>query len=170
MHSTNNLYDGYIGSGQLLWKSIKKHGKGQHVCEILEYLDDRKSLSAREEELLTKELLVNPLCMNLRAGGLGAYPGRPTSEETKRKLSLLRIGKAVERSPESYARMSDALRKKSQWNRAFTVTTPDRKFVIPSLWEVEKLGMQIASAKMLATHGQPSRRGKFKGWIIQENY
>lgn len=27
MHSTDNLDDGYVGSGKRLWNSIKKHGK-----------------------------------------------------------------------------------------------------------------------------------------------
>jgi len=71
MHSTDNLDDGYSGSGQRLWKSIRKHGKAAHKKEIIEFLPDRKSLSLREEELVTKELLQDPLCMNLRPGGRG---------------------------------------------------------------------------------------------------
>lgn len=86
MHSTDDLEDGYKGSGQRLWKSIKKYGEDQHVCIILEHHPDRESLSKREEELVNRDLLQDPLCMNLRTGGTGNYLPT-TSEETRRKLS-----------------------------------------------------------------------------------
>lgn len=71
MHSTNNLEDGYIGSGQKLWHSINKHGRENHSIEILEYYDDRKSLKSREKELVNDDMLKDPMCMNLRIGGEG---------------------------------------------------------------------------------------------------
>lgn len=87
MHSTDNLDDGYMGSGQVLWKSIKKYGKEQHRCEIMEHLSDRESLALREEELVNSDTLKDPLCMNLRTGGTGNYPGAPKTEETLAKMS-----------------------------------------------------------------------------------
>ena len=73
MHSTENLEDGYIGSGKRLWHSIKKHGKENHVCEILEFLPGRKELAAREAQLVNEELLDDDLCMNLNVGGNGGW-------------------------------------------------------------------------------------------------
>ena len=73
MHSTDNLEDGYIGSGKRLWHSINKHGKDNHVCEILEFLPDRSSLKAREKEIVNKELINEELCMNLQIGGEGGF-------------------------------------------------------------------------------------------------
>ena len=74
MHSTDNLEDGYFGSGQRLWKSINYHGKDKHTKEILEFLPDRESLAAREKELVRRELLEDRLCMNLSLGGEGGLP------------------------------------------------------------------------------------------------
>ena len=71
MHSTSNLDDEYFGSGKRLRNSIRKHGKEVHLKEILEYLPDRESLAAREEEIVNEELLKDPLCMNLKLGGEG---------------------------------------------------------------------------------------------------
>jgi hypothetical protein len=71
MHSTDNLEDGYVGSGKRLWHSINKHGKENHVCEILEFLPDRKSLVEREKEIVNIEMLNEELCMNLKLGGDG---------------------------------------------------------------------------------------------------
>lgn len=71
MHSTDNLEDGYIGSGKRLWHSINKHGKDNHIKEILEFLPDRKSLADRERFIVNETMLYNPLCMNLKIGGDG---------------------------------------------------------------------------------------------------
>ena len=69
MHITNNLNDGYVGSGKRLWYSIKKYGKENFNCEILEILPNRSSLKKREKELVNEDLLKDPLCMNLTIGG-----------------------------------------------------------------------------------------------------
>lgn len=69
MHSTNNVEDGYIGSGKRLWYSINKYGREKHICEILEYLPNREALKHREEEIVNEDLLNDKLCMNLTVGG-----------------------------------------------------------------------------------------------------
>jgi hypothetical protein len=71
MHSTDDLEDGYFGSGQRLSRSIKKHGKDIHSKEILEFLPCRETLKAREKELVNYECLADAFCMNLRVGGEG---------------------------------------------------------------------------------------------------
>lgn len=73
MHSTDDLDDGYFGSGSLLSKSIKKHGKEKHVKEILEHLPTREALKLRETELVNEELLGDKRCMNLKLGGEGGW-------------------------------------------------------------------------------------------------
>lgn len=74
MHSTNELNDGYIGSGKYLWYSIRKYGIENFKCEILEFLTDRTSLANRERELVNEEVLKDPYCMNLKKGGNGGLP------------------------------------------------------------------------------------------------
>ena len=73
MHSTDDLEDGYFGSGMLLWKSIRKHGKEKHSKEILEFLPSRKELKERERQLVNEEILNDPRCMNLQLGGEGGW-------------------------------------------------------------------------------------------------
>jgi len=71
MHSTDNINDGYIGSGKRLWHSINYHGKENFNFEIIEFLPDRNSLKEKEKSIINEELLDNPLCMNLKIGGEG---------------------------------------------------------------------------------------------------
>lgn len=78
MHSTDDLDDGYFGSGKLLMASVKKHGKEKHSKEILEFLPSREALKLREKELVTEELLGDKRCMNLKLGGEGGGSGNFT--------------------------------------------------------------------------------------------
>jgi len=87
MHSTDKIEDGYLGSGQRLWKSIAKYGKENHKREIIGYAKSRKELSALEESLVTKEEVAKQECMNLRIGGEGNFPAFEVQPTTKEKLS-----------------------------------------------------------------------------------
>ena len=82
MHCTNNLNDGYIGSGKYLKSSINKYGKENFVTEILEFLPNREELIKREKEIINEEVLKDPNSMNLQPGGGGGLSG----EEHKRKF------------------------------------------------------------------------------------
>lgn len=73
MHSTDNLDDDYFGSGKRLLYSINKHGKDKHSKEILEFLLDRETLKFREKELITEEMRLDKLCMNIAPGGGGGF-------------------------------------------------------------------------------------------------
>ena len=72
MHSTNNMDDGYMGSGKRLRHSIRKYGKDNHIKEMLEFFDNRENLAKRETEVVNHNLIKEELCMNLTTGGLGA--------------------------------------------------------------------------------------------------
>jgi len=78
-----------MGSGQRLWKSINKYGKGQHRTEVLEHCTDRAALIKREAEIVTDDLLAQEACMNLMPGGsAGPEFKKPTTEEIRQKISL----------------------------------------------------------------------------------
>ena len=73
MHSTDDLNDGYLGSGTYLRRSINKHGKENHSIEILEFLNSREELAARERELVSLQEIAKKECMNLKVGGDGGF-------------------------------------------------------------------------------------------------
>jgi hypothetical protein len=82
MHSTNDLNDGYVGSGKRLWYSIKKYGLENFKCEILEFSPDRSSLKKREKDIVNEDTLNDHMCMNLKLGGEGGF----SNEEHKKKF------------------------------------------------------------------------------------
>ena len=73
MHSTDDLNDGYVGSGTRLKHLIYKHGKEIFNFEILEFLPNRKKLKNRESEIVNSDLLLEEKCMNLKPGGAGGF-------------------------------------------------------------------------------------------------
>jgi len=73
MHSTDNLDDGYLGSGKRLRHSINKYGKDNHQREIVEYCPNRSSLKEREMKVVTLDEVAKQDCMNLMVGGDGGF-------------------------------------------------------------------------------------------------
>ena len=73
MHSTDDLEDGYLGSGKILKYSLNKHGEENHIKEILEFLPTREALKLREKDIVNEELLAHPLNINLKYGGEGGW-------------------------------------------------------------------------------------------------
>ncbi len=71
MHSTDNLDDGYLGSGKRLRYSIRKYGVENHTREILEYCSSREELVNREAEIVNLNEIAKEECMNLKIGGSG---------------------------------------------------------------------------------------------------
>ena len=84
IHSTNDLDDGYMGSGVLLKDSIKKHGAANHVREILEFADNREMLSEIERGVVNIEMLKDPKYLNLKLGGDGGYMSSDEVQEIAR--------------------------------------------------------------------------------------
>lgn len=91
MHSTDDLGDGYLGSGKILGYSIAKHGDENHINEILEHLSSREALKLREKELVNEELLADPLNINLKYGGEGGWEGsRSQSRAGKARIAAVK--------------------------------------------------------------------------------
>lgn len=71
VHSTDNLEDGYMGSGQRLKYAYKKYGMQNFKKEILKFFDSKKEAFEYEAEMVTEELVKNPDCYNIQLGGKG---------------------------------------------------------------------------------------------------
>jgi hypothetical protein len=71
VHSTNNINDGYKGSGTLLKKKIEKHGWENFTKEILSHYETRKEVLAAEAEHVNPDFLKLEYVMNLVSGGGG---------------------------------------------------------------------------------------------------
>ena len=106
-HSTDNLDDGYMGSGILIRKAEQKYGKENFTKEYLAFCDTEEKLNwfekfyikkfnAREvgynltdggEGVLNPKLEIREKLSNAHKGEKNPNFGKPRSEETKRKIS-----------------------------------------------------------------------------------
>lgn len=93
VHATDNLDDGYLGSGKVLKKAILKYGKENFLRTDLEFFHSMKEAYIREGEIVTEELIKNPECYNAKLGGLGGTKGLTTvyfqGEYQKIPISIL---------------------------------------------------------------------------------
>jgi hypothetical protein len=96
-HSTNDLNDGYQGSGKWVRDCLKT--KTLIETTIIQMCNSEDEAYKLEEKLV-EENINKKLCMNMVYGGIGwksgeknPWFGKKRSEETKRKISLKNSGK-----------------------------------------------------------------------------
>lgn len=69
IHSTDNLDDGYMGSGRYLRRAYKKFGIENFTKEIVKFFENREDCANFEKEIVTEELVNDPNCYNISLGG-----------------------------------------------------------------------------------------------------
>lgn len=69
IHSTDNLNDGYMGSGSRLHAAYKKYGIENFSKDILKYFDTREECAQYEAEAVTEQLVLDNNCYNISCGG-----------------------------------------------------------------------------------------------------
>ena len=69
MHQTNDLEDGYFGSGVALKRAILKYGKDNFTKEILFVFDNEEDMVQKEKELV----IVSENSYNMTEGGKGGF-------------------------------------------------------------------------------------------------
>jgi hypothetical protein len=69
VHRTNDLEDGYLGSGKSIKRSIRYYGKDKFKREILFDYDNPNDMFNKEKELVTEEFVKRKDTYNLILGG-----------------------------------------------------------------------------------------------------
>jgi len=166
MHSTDNLDDGYLGSGKILGYSRQKYGDSAHEKVIVEMLPSREALKSREKEIVNEELLADPLNINLKYGGEGGWD----HIDHEKARPARRAGMAKARA----ALLSDPL-KKEKWKQIISKSTKathaSGKLVIPTFQGMQHTKETLQ--KMSASH-KGKRSGEKNGkygtcWVTNGN-
>ena len=114
-HQTENIDDGYMGSGIAICDAIKKYGIENFTKEIIFDVDNWELMDFIEELIVDEEFVKREDTYNIALGGTGGYglgksnqgkKGHPCSEETKRKIIAFHKGR--HRSEEAKQHMSDS--------------------------------------------------------------
>lgn len=159
-HQTNNIDDGYKGSGKLLKNYYKKY-PNDYIKEIISYHNSLEELN-NAEKLILSQYLDNKLCLNIQIGGTGGDNYTYLSEEEKeirrkklkngcknwwnnlseeekkawgKKMSELQKGKNL--SEEHYKNLCDAMKKrqgKDTWMKGKNHSEESKKLISEHNW------------------------------------
>jgi len=115
-HSTENIEDGYMGSGVFIKQAIQKYGIENFKKDILHDFESKEEMYSKEKDLVNEAFIGRKDTYNAKVGGSGGYSstnkdewksnlskaqikrfangaipsmlGKTHSEETKKKISL----------------------------------------------------------------------------------
>jgi len=89
-HTAKTLKDEYLGSGEILNKSINKNGKESFKRELLETCKSNKELNEKEIFWIKEKNTLHPNGYNLTKGGTGGdtFSDNPNKERTRLNRSI----------------------------------------------------------------------------------
>lgn len=100
IHSTNNINDGYMGSGVALKSAFKKYGLSNFTKEVIQTANTREEVSNLETQIVTEEFCKLTTNYNLKTGGDECCAHH---ESTRKKMSIAQTGR--KRTPERIEQM-----------------------------------------------------------------
>lgn len=116
-HASENIEkDSYLGSGYILHRAIRSHGRHNFEREILFEFDTREEATKKEREIVNEEFIKQDDNYNLALGGFGGglpgdknpFFGKHHTEETKEKLRISSSNKR--HTEETKEKISESLR------------------------------------------------------------
>lgn len=94
VHRTTNVNDGYMGSGTLITKAIKKYGVNNFEKVILEFFSCVEDMFQREKEIINENVVSSRNNYNIKLGGNGGFdhindnPIQKQAAITKTKITI----------------------------------------------------------------------------------
>jgi hypothetical protein len=126
VHSTDDLDDGYFGSGKLLKRALKKYSKENFKREIIYFCESMDAALEKEKEIVNLEFVKCESNYNVAIGGSGGglfgednpFFGKRHSEETKEIIRAKNSGKIC--TDEMRLKISKGLKDSEKWNLAMS--------------------------------------------------
>ena len=91
VHSTNDLNDGYFGSGTYLKFAVKKYNRENFTKEIISIFNTRDEALLAEKQAVTGKYIQKKKVYNLVTGGGYPFDRRLTASKFDKKILLQRV-------------------------------------------------------------------------------
>lgn len=115
-HKTNNLDDGYFGSGKTLKRAIIKYGIENFIKEYIKIFDNEEDMNILESKIVNPTFVANPSTYNLKIGGEGGFD---YINNNKLHYSLTNSDKHLDNWMTASIKGGEAFRKKLSSNNLF---------------------------------------------------
>lgn len=93
VHSTDNIDDGYLGSGKLLIRAIRKYGADNFKVINRVFFEYKEEAFIFERKIVNEQIVNDPNYYNLKQGGKGGKEkGHKCSDNLKKYISEINSG------------------------------------------------------------------------------
>jgi len=138
-HKTKNINDSYLGSGIALNRAIKRYGKDAFQKQILFVFDTELEMVQKEKEIVTEDVINDPLCYNIGKGGQGGElnnKGTLTSFDlTQQKFRKVTIDE-FRNNPNLKGGTYGQITVKDQAGKTFNVSKDDPRYLSGELLHI----------------------------------
>ena len=91
-HKTKDLEDGYMGSGKILTRAIKKHSLDNFNKEIIAVFDSADEMFTLESELVNEDFIKRKDTYNIKLGGHGGFDYINETKTREDRVKHSRLG------------------------------------------------------------------------------
>src|SRR5574343_246116 len=165
-HSTNDLDDGYLGSGKILKRAIEKYGVDNFKKEYIAIFDNRKDAENLEREIVNKDFVCEETNYNVSVGGNVAilygksndFYGKTHSKETIDSIRNKKIGsKHSEETKRAISKSTKETWKSEELRRQVSLRSKGQKFS-----EATRLKISMAHKGKIVTEDTRCKLSKVK--------
>ena len=114
VHTTNNIYDSYLGGGTYINKAIKKYGRKNFTREILKFTLTKKQALQIEKYIVNNIFIADSRNYNIKVGG---QAGVVLTDESRKKMSESSKKRMLLFSKESLSNIMSNIAKKDHWTK-----------------------------------------------------
>lgn len=152
-HQTNNLDDGYMGSGRAIKYAIKKYGIESFTKEILFMLATRQEMYATERTIVNEIFVLDKTNYNIKVGGQGG----PHTQYNNLNYRLTQRNKRklwMQQHPEDLSRQLNALMQA----RETAIRINKEKALTDKVWVEQRRLNALSASRVSQTDAVKAKR------------
>lgn len=168
VHETEDLNDGYMGSGKVIRRMINKYGVNRFQKDILEFFESREAMYSKEKEIVTEEFCKETNNYNITPGGLGGsillnrkpFFG-PHTPDSKKKIGTSAKGRTISTNTRKKLSENNFARRNPERQREHAVYAGKRRWALADDSKArvmsDKTKEKLRSANLGKTHSIESK-------------